>query len=135
METLFASIDEQIREPAEALFRGGDRQGTLAERIQHAVERRARGYEIETNMILSTAAQMWRYDVLRTNYARYQRGLRRDLEEWLPELARLPVPRREAIDALTSFEMWHRLRYHQKLSKKATIDVIVDTLNTLIPGV
>ena len=93
METLFASIDEQTREFAESLFLGGDRDGTLAERIQHAVERRAEGYETETNMILSTAAQMWRYDFLRKNYARYQRGLRRDLDDWLPELAELPGPR------------------------------------------
>ena len=134
METLFACIDEQIREPTEALFKGGDREGNLQERIQHAVERRAAGYEAQTKMILSTAAQMWRYQLLRRNYARYQRGLRRDLDDWLPELARLPGPRREAIDALTSFEMWHRLRYHQKLGRKASIDVLVDALSTLIPA-
>lgn len=134
METLFASIDGQIREFAERLFLGGDREGSLAERIRHAVERRADGYEVETKMILSTAAQMWRYEVLRKNYARYQRGLRRDLDNWLPELAELLAPQREAIDAITSFEMWHRLRYHQKISKKAAIEVIVGTLIALIPG-
>ena len=134
MESLFASINEQIREFAESLFLGGDREGTLAERIQHAVERRAEGYETETKIILSTAAQMWRYEVLRKNYARYQRGLRRDLDDWLPELAQLSAPQREAIDAITSFEMWHRLRYHQKLSKKAAIEVLVDTLSALIPA-
>jgi hypothetical protein len=77
---------------------------------------------------------MWRYEVLRKNYARYQRGLRRDLDNWLPELAELLAPQREAIDAITSFEMWHRLRYHQKISKKAAIEVIVGTLIALIPG-
>ena len=134
METLFASIDEQTREFAESLFLGGNREGTLAERIQHAVERRAEGYETETRMILSTAAQMWRYEVLRKNYARYQRDLRRDLDDWLPEVTRLSAPQREAIDAITSFEMWHRLRYHQKLGKKAAIEVLVETLNALIPA-
>ena len=132
METLFARIDEQIRENTEALFLGGDRNGTLEDRIRHAVQRRADGYEVETNMILSTAAQLWRSKVLRKNYARYQRGLRKDLEDWLPELARLTRPQREAVDAVASFEMWHRLRYHQGLSKPMAIDVIVGLLNTLV---
>ena len=125
-------IDDQIRENTEALFLGGDRDGTLEERILHAVERRADGYEVETNMILCTAAQLWRYEVLRTNYARYQRGLRKDLDDWLPELKKLSREQREAVDAIASFEMWHRLRYHQGLGKHTAIDVIVGLLNPLI---
>jgi AcrR family transcriptional regulator len=134
METLFATIDDQIRENTEALFLGGDRDGTLEERIQHAVERRADGYEVETNMILSTAAQLWRSEVLRRNYSRYQRGLRKDLDDWLPELKKLSRTEREAVDAIASFEMWHRLRYHQGLGKRAAIDVIVGLLNSLVEG-
>lgn len=132
METLFAVVDDQIRDNAEALFLGGDRDGTLEERILHAVERRAKGYEIETNVILCTAAQLWRSEVLRKNYARYQRGLRKDLDDWLPELKQLASEQREAVDAIASFEMWHRLRYHQGLGKQTAIDVIVGLLNTLI---
>ena len=134
METLFATIDDQIRENTEALFLGGDRDGNLEERIQHAVERRADGYEVETNVILSTAAQLWRSEVLRRNYARYQRGLRKDLDNWLPELKQLSRSEREAVDAIASFEMWHRLRYHQGLGKRAAIDVIVGLLNSLVEG-
>ncbi len=134
METLFATIDDQIRENTEALFLGGDRDGTLEERIQHAVERRADGYEVETNTILSTAAQLWRSEVLRKNYARYQRGLRKDLDDWLPELKQLSRTEREAVDAIASFEMWHRLRYHQGLGKQAAIDVVAGLLSSLVGG-
>lgn len=132
MDTLFATIDEQIRDNAEALFLGGDRDGTLEERILHAVERRADGYEIESNMILSTAAQLWRSKTLQKNYARYQRGLRKDLDDWLPELKQLNRSEREAVDAIASFEMWHRLRYHQGLGKQSAIDVVVGMLGSLI---
>ena len=132
METLFATIDIQIRDAAEALFLGGDRDGTLQERILHAVERRADGYEVETNTILSTAAQLWRSETLRKNYGRYQRGLRKDLDDWLPELKQLTRSQREAVDAIASFEMWHRLRYHQGLGKAAAIDVVTGLLNSLI---
>ncbi|MEJ2531354.1 MAG: TetR/AcrR family transcriptional regulator [Halioglobus sp.] len=132
METLFATIDEQTRDTTEALFVGGDRDGTLEERILHAVERRAEGFEKQRNMILSTAAQLWRSDTLRRNYARYQRGLRKDLDDWLPELKQLTRSEREAVDAIASFEMWHRLRFHQGLGKASAIDVIVGLLNSLL---
>ena len=132
METLFATIDEHTRDSTEALFLGGDRDGSLEDRILHAVERRANGYEERGNWILSTAAQLWRSKTLRQNYARYQRGLRKDLSDWLPELEQLTRGQREAVDAIASFEMWHRLRYHQGLDMKAAVGVIVDTLHAVI---
>jgi AcrR family transcriptional regulator len=132
METLFATIDDQIRDTAEALFLGGERDGTLQERIQHAVELRAEAYEVETNLILSTSAQLWRSETLRKNYAHYQRGLRKDLDDWLPELKQVTRSQREGVDAVASFEMWHRLRYHQKLGKAAAIDVVVSLLNAMV---
>jgi AcrR family transcriptional regulator len=132
METLFESADAQIRGSYEALFLGGDRDGTLQERIEHAVERHADAYENVKNVVLGTQAQLWRYKVLQKNYARNQRGLRKDLDDWLPELKQLSRDQREAVDAIASFEMWHRLRYHQGLGKKAAIDVIVGLLSSLI---
>ena len=134
METLFATIDEQIRDSTEALFLGGDRDGTLEERILHAIERYGEGYEKQRNMILSTSAQLWRSETLSRNYARYQRGLRKDLDDWLPELKQLARSQREAVDAIASFEMWHRLRYHQGLSKQSTIEVLVNLLNLQLKG-
>ncbi len=132
METLFSTIDEQNREQTEALFLGGDRDGTLEERILHAIERYTEGYEKERNRILSTSAQLWRWEILRKNYARYQRGLRKDLDDWLPELKQLEKEQREAVDAVASFEMWHRLRYHQGLSKRAAVAVVVGMLNAVL---
>jgi len=134
MESLFATVDEQGREDVEALFIGGDRDGTLEERILHAVERHAHGYEDQRNVILSTAAQSWRYGILRKNYARYQRGLRKDLDDWLPELKSLSRTQREAVDAVASAEMWLRLREHQGLGRKQSIEIVVDMLTRLIPG-
>ncbi len=134
MGSLSEAIDEQIRDQYEALFVGGDRSGTLQERIEHAVERHADAYETVKNIVLSTQAQRWRYEVLRRNYARNQRGLRKDLDDWIPELKSIPRHGREAIDAIASFEMWHRLREHQGLGKKASIEIVTDLLKRLIPG-
>lgn len=128
MEALFEAADRELRESYEAPFVGGDRKGSLEERIEHAVERHAAAYEKLGNMILSAQAQMWRYEVLRKNYARSQRNLRRDLDDWLPELEQLPGWRREAVDAIASFEMWHRLRNFQGLGKKSAIEVVSNLL-------
>lgn len=132
MESLFAATDAQSREDVEALFIGGDRKGTLDERILHAVERHADGYENQRNAILCAAAQSWRYEILRKNYARYQRGLRKDFDDWLPELKKLSSVEREAVDAVASAEMWLRLRDHQGQSKKNAIDIIVQMLTKLL---
>ena len=132
METLFEAVDDHIRDSYEALFLGGDRDGTLEERIDHAVERHADAYESVSNIVLGTQAQLWRYETLRKNYARNQRGLRRDLDDWLPELKSAPRDTRESVDAIASFEMWHRLRYQQGMNKKASISIIKGLLKKLI---
>ena len=132
METLFKAADDQLRDSYEALFVGGDRQGSLSERVHHAVERRSAAFEQLTNLFLGTKAQLWRYDMLRNNYARNQKGLRKDLEAWLPELNGLPDVECESVHAIASFEMWNRLRSEQGLSEKASISVILSTLISLL---
>ena len=132
METLFEAADNHIRASYEALFLGGDRDGTLDERIDHAVERHANAYDSVSNIVLGTQAQLWRYEVLRGNYARNQRGLRKDLDDWLPELKSVPRDNRDAIDAIASFEMWHRLRHHQGKSKKVSVRIIKSMLKSLL---
>lgn len=128
MESLYATLDAQLHEAREAGSVGGSREGTLKQRILHAVEHHIDCYVTFQNPMLFTKAQLWRYEILRKNYARVQRNLRKDLDGWLPELKSIPKSRREAIDAVTSFEMWHRLRFHQGLSKKLIIEIIVGML-------
>ncbi len=132
MESLFSAVDAHTRTSYEGLFELGERQGTFEERLDLAVQQRADAYEKLKNMALSTQAQLWRSQVLSKNYARNQRKLRDNLEAWLPELQLLPAERREAVDAIASFEMWHRLRTHQGLSKKASIGVITSLLESLV---
>ena len=132
IETLFKTADDQLRDSYEALFIGGDRQGSLSERVHRAVERRSAAFEQLTNLFLGTKAQLWRYDMLRKNYARNQKGLRKDLEAWLPELNGLPEVECESAHAIASFEMWNRLRSEQGLSEKASKSVIQSTLMSLL---
>ena len=132
METLFKAADDQLRDSYEALFIGGDRDGFLEERVNRAVEQRSAAFEKLKNIFLGTKAQLWRYEMLRKNYARNQRGLRKDLEAWLPELKGLPEVECESVHAIASFEMWNRLRSEQGLSEKASISVVQSTLIRLL---
>ena len=132
MEGLFVMADQLTQQQHQGKFKGGDRAGSLSERIEHAVERHADGYEATGHIILSTKSQLWRYPVLRKNYARLQHVLRKDLEDWLPELKSVPADQREMVDAAASFEVWHRLRSNQGLSKESSIDLVTKMLKALI---
>ena len=58
--------------------------------------------------------------------------MRQELELWLPEIIEFPKDARETIDAVASFDMWHRLREHQRLSKKASNQLIESLLRDLV---
>jgi hypothetical protein len=114
------------------LFAGGNREGSFEERLQHAIEQHALAYEAIGNHLLTTKAQLWRYSILREQYARAQRQLRKDLDDWLPELQTLPADEREMVDAIASFEHWNRLREQQGLNRKSSIRLTTELLNRII---
>ena len=132
MESLFAIADSKIRDQYQGLFAGGNRDGLLQDRLLHAVEQRALAYEAIGNHLLSTRGQLWRYSILQEQYARAQRQLRRDLEDWLPELKDLGSEAREMVDAVASFEHWNRLREHQALTENSSIKLTTRLLEQII---
>ena len=132
MESLYATADTKIRAQYQGLFAAGDREGTLPERLLHAVEQRAIAYDAITNHLLTTKAQLWRYAILQEQYDRTQRQLRKDLDDWLPELQSLAAEDREMVDAVSSFEHWNRLRQQQGLSKNTSISLTVRLLTRIV---
>ena len=132
LESIFETANELCHREYRGLFIGGDRSGSLQERILHATECHANAYETMSNMILSGSARQWNSEVLQKSYIAYQHQLRRDLDEWLPELESLTESKRQAVDGIASFEMWHRLRNIQSLGKTDSIKIIVEMLEALI---
>ena len=129
MEGLFKTMDAATIDVFRDLFSGGDRDGSLNDRIQHAVEIHADAYEQTGPIMLATKALMWRFEILRNNYARGQKELRRDLQHWLPEMRKLPALERELVEATASFEYWNRLREQQGLSKKKAMAAVAMQLS------
>ncbi|WP_159267527.1 TetR/AcrR family transcriptional regulator [Zhongshania aliphaticivorans] len=132
MEQLYNELDARIRDHYIDLFRGGDRSGSLAQRLQHAIERHANAYIALSPIILATHALLWRSPVLTKNYAENQHKLRNDLDDWLPELAAVSAATREAVDAVASFEFWHRLHVSQGIDKDNSVKLIVGMISNLL---
>jgi len=132
MDSLFIAADELLISSYEALFEVDNRAGTLSERVARAIDLYGNAFEQLRPIILCTQAQLWRSPKLRENYAWHQKRLRKELELWLPEVVALPKDRREALHAVASFDMWHRLREHQGLSPKASSDIVTSLVNDLI---
>ena len=132
MENLFSIADTQRRAYIEGLFAGGDRTGVLAKRIQELVDYRGDQFELVANIARSSLAQRWRYKALHGNYARYQRALKNDSLDWLPELASLSNALQDSIEAQLSFEHWDSLRDHQNLSADEAKAAIAETLARLL---
>ena len=105
----------------------GSRYGS---KYKSELDSQAEAYERLNNIILSTQAQLWRSPTLRQSYARDQNELRALKLSWFPELEAHPPVIIDGLDGLTSFEMWHRLRHHQKLGVRESKDI----LTVLISG-
>jgi AcrR family transcriptional regulator len=133
MESIFEMANELSRDHYTGLFSGGNREGSLKQRILHATQYHAEAYEALGNVLRSSMGRFWNSPVMRKNYARHIRNLRKDLDQWLPELTGLSPSKRDAVDAIASWEYWYRLRDIQSLSKQTSIDTIVEMLELLIP--
>jgi len=132
MDSLFLAADDMLLSSYEALFEVDDRTGALASRVERAVDLYGNAFDKLRPIILCTQAQLWRSPKLRENYAWHQKRLRKELELWLPEVSAMPKDLREALHAVASFDMWHRLREHQGLSPKASADIVSSLVMDLI---
>jgi len=60
MDSLFDTVDQQMRQEHRALFTRGSRDGSLDERIGEMVTVFTSGWEHVTNTVLATMAMRWR---------------------------------------------------------------------------
>lgn len=132
MEALCRAVDDSMKPEYGRIFAETKSEGSLAERIASAVELHAKSWDQNKAVLKSTKVQLWRYQVLRDNYARVNRHLRKDLNKRIPELNEVGKDTRELIDGLMSFEMWERLRDHQKLSRTKSIRIIRQSIELIL---
>lgn len=133
MEAIFKTADDLWRKGLDENLQTLDAQLPLAERIKQVAEQRGTSYENNNNILKSTATRRWKSAFLQQNYAIIQTKIRTDILRSLPEIEQLSNNKKEAILGILSFEYWDRLRDHQSLSAEASIDLISELLQGLIP--
>jgi AcrR family transcriptional regulator len=132
MERLFAAMDARLRAEAIPLLREPPPEGSLHRRAEALVDRRVRLFERIAPWKRSANRVRWRSPFLRARHGELVRALRADLVRWLPELEHAPAPLCEALDALTSFEAWDRLRSDQRLSRERAREALVTGVRGLV---
>jgi AcrR family transcriptional regulator len=132
MDSLFATMDARLRDDAWPILREAP-EGSLRERARALVQRRARLFERIAPYKRSANVQRWRSDFLRSRHAHLVRELRADLLRSLPELSEAPAETIDAIDLITSFEAWDRLRADQRLSRERAEATLERAVLALLP--
>ena len=133
MEAIFKTADDLWRNGYDENLKSIDTKLPLAQRIQQAAEQLSTAFEDNSNILKSTATRRWRSAFLQKNYASYQTRIRTYTLRSLPEIEQLSNNKKEAILGILSFEYWDRLREHQVLNAEASVDLISELLQGLIP--
>ena len=118
MDSLYSEMNEAIQSEARRVVASPfDTTGSLGERIDLVVARRAALFELIAPFKRAAAVQLWRSDFLQEQHNRLNRGLREHLHGVLPELATRGEVAQDAAELATSFETWNRLREDQRLGR------------------
>lgn len=134
MEALYAAIHERLAPSLHDELYEPPPEGSLAERRGAFVRRRMRIYERIAPFQRSEALQRWNSPQLAGLHAEFVTRMRADLRACLPEVASLEPPLRHAVEALTAFESWQRLREEQGLGPRQAAEAVRAALERLLPG-
>jgi AcrR family transcriptional regulator len=134
METLFATMNEQISGEVSSLFVEEVQTGSYPDRVDALIGRRMAIFGALAPYVRSSTVQRWRSEFLQAEHERTIRALRRDLRRWLPELESVPTEVADALEMILSFEAWNRLRVDQRLSLRRTALVLRRSILDLMPA-
>jgi len=120
-----------VRADALPLLTAGRPHGSRRERLRALLQQRSAFFERIAPYKRAANVRRWRSAFLSAGHMRLVRGLRDELARWLPELRSAGADVLEAVDLVTSFEAWERLRRDQGLTPahaQATVERIVQAL-------
>jgi len=117
MESLFVETTERVERELEPRL-DTSLEGSLEERVGRVVRDRAALFERIAPFKRSGNLQRHRSTFLQERHAKFVRSLRAHLRSVLPELEDAPLALAEALELITSFEAWDRLRIDQRLGRE-----------------
>lgn len=131
MESLYRELNDRVTQLV-APAAEPPPSGSVDERIAAMVRFRVRTYERAAPFIRSGATLRWRSQFLKQAQSDMVRTMSDNLRRALPELADVAEHRREAIELVTSFEAWERLRTDQKLGRERAQAIVEATVRDLL---
>ncbi len=134
MDGLYAELSARIEREVRPLAEEPLPPGGLVERAVALTRRRAVIFERIAPFVRAGDLQRWHSTFIQRNHAQRVRDLRADLLARLPELAEAPGPLVEALDLLTSFEAWNRLRTDQRLGRERAALAMETGVRSLLRG-
>lgn len=132
MESLYASIREEIAKLAQPILAKQAFAGSLAQRVHQLVMQRSRFHARIANFRRALIARYWTSPTLQSLVQRDQAALRELTRRALPESAALSAADFELLELLLSFEAWARLRELQGLSERKAREVIESGVGSLL---
>lgn len=132
MEGLYAEMVERIEREVAPLLEAPPPTGSIDERARALVRNRASLFERIANFKRSGNLQRLDSAVIQRKHARMPRRERETLLAALPELGNAPEAAREALDLVTSFEAWDRLRVNQRLGRERAEAVVAHAVLSLL---
>ncbi len=119
MESLFAEVDARLLREVKPFASEPPVSGPLAKRVVELAARRAQLFERIAPYKRAGNAQRAASPFLRARHARAgAKVCARRCWRWLPELEHAPAELADAIELVSSFEAWDRLRSDQRLSRE-----------------
>jgi AcrR family transcriptional regulator len=137
MEALYADLAEEQRERVAPLLAGLERPEGRAARIAALVTHRSDLFETIAPVRHAIGTRAFESAALRDRLTELSTALREQLvSQFSDELERLPADERrarlDALDLVTSFEAWDRLRVAQRLDRPAAERTLGDLLEALL---
>ena len=135
MESLFAEMAARIEREIRPIIEGPPIEGEFEDRLKALVARRARVFERITPFRRAGSRLRARSKWIEESPAEFDRVMRAQLQEVLaPEIASLPEEVIEALDMMTSFEAWERLRSSQRLGRERAQRVMEEAVRAALSG-
>jgi AcrR family transcriptional regulator len=132
MDTLYGALDVLLYERYEPFFLAPVPEGSIEERIDEFVARRAKGYEGVAPYKRAANVKRARSEFLQERHDAVVSRMSKDLRRWFPELRHMDAPTVHALELVTSFEAWDRLRVDQRLGKQRAAEAMKRAMSALL---
>ena len=132
MEMLYQEVNQAVQASVMPSFNLGPLAGDLEPRLRTLLLRRSVLFARLQPFVASTVARKWRSPFLQRSHKLFTELQWTYLLDSLPEVASLSPALQTAVDQITSFDSWNRMRHTQELSPQLIEDAQVEGVMAIL---